>query len=138
MSPTAAWVLVGLFAVLVAVTVPVLLQLRKTLLAAEKTVETTGQRLDAALNELTTTLTKVNRAAEELERGTQKIAPLFDALHGIADGFVKVRSSLTTVAAVGASIGPMMVAGLRGLLGRDKDEDEDKDREKELVEEPKR
>jgi uncharacterized protein YoxC len=136
MSPTAAWVLVGLFAVLVAVTVPVLLQLRKTLQAAEKTVETTGQRLDAALGELTTTLTKVNRAAEELERGTQKIAPLFDALHGIADGFVKVRGSLTTVAAVGASIGPMMLAGLRGFFGRDKDED--KNEEKELVEEPKR
>ena len=99
MSPTAAWVLVALFAVLVGVTVPVLLQLRKTLQAAEKTVETTGERLDAALKELTTTLTKVNRAAEELERGTQKIIPVFDAVHGIAEGFAKVRSSLTAVAA---------------------------------------
>src|SRR5262245_58395958 len=136
MSPIAAWVLVGLFAVLVAVTVPVMLQLRKTLQATEKTIETTGQRLDVALGELTTTLTKVNRAAEELERGTQKIAPLFDALHGIADGFVKVRSSLTTVAAVGASIGPMVIAGLRGFFTRDKDKD--KDEEQELAEEPKR
>jgi uncharacterized protein YoxC len=124
MSPTAAWVLVGLFAVLVAVTVPVLLQLRKTLQAAEKTVESTGQRLDAALNELTVTLTKVNRAAEELERGTQKIAPLFDAVHGLADGFTKVRASLTAVAAVGASIGPMMVAGIRGLFAKDDDKKE--------------
>ena len=132
MSPTAAWVLVALFAVLVAVTVPVLLQLRKTLQAAEKTLETTGQRLDAALNELTVTLTKVNRAAEELERGTQKIAPVFDALHGLAEGFSKVRSSLTAVAAVGASIGPMMVAGIRGLFAKDKDD------EKDLAEEPKR
>jgi len=132
MSPTAAWVLVALFAVLVAVTVPVLLQLRKTLQAAEKTVETTGQRLDAALGELTVTLTKVNRAAEELERGTQKIAPVFDALHGLAEGFSKVRSSLTAVAAVGASIGPMMVAGIRGLFAKDKDD------EKDLAEEPKR
>ena len=130
MSPTAAWVLVALFAVLVGVTVPVLLQLRKTLQAAEKTVETTGQRLDAALNELTVTLTKVNRAAEELERGTQKIVPLFDAVHGVAEGFAKVRASLTAVAAVGASIGPMMVAGIRGLFA--------KDDEKELAEEPKR
>jgi len=124
MSPTAAWVLVGLFAVLVAVTVPVLLQLRKTLQAAEKTVESTGQRLDAALNELTVTLTKVNRAAEELERGTQRIAPLFDAVHGLADGFSKVRASLTAVAAVGASIGPMMVAGIRGLFAKDDDKKE--------------
>jgi len=124
MSPTAAWVLVGLFAVLVAVTVPVLLQLRKTFQAAEKTVESTGQRLDAALNELTVTLTKVNRAAEELERGTQRIAPLFDAVHGLADGFSKVRASLTAVAAVGASIGPMMVAGIRGLFAKDDDKKE--------------
>ena len=124
MSPTAAWVLVGLFAVLVAVTVPVLLQLRKTLQAAEKTVESTGQRLDAALNELTVTLTKVNRAAEELERGTQRIAPVFDAVHGLADGFSKVRASLTAVAAVGASIGPMMVAGIRGLFAKDDDKKE--------------
>jgi len=43
-----------------------------------------------------------------------------------------VRSSLTAVAAVGASIGPMMVAGIRGLFAKDKDD------EKDLAEEPKR
>jgi uncharacterized protein YoxC len=119
MSPLAAWILVGLLAVLVGVAVPVLLQLRSTLATAEKTLESTGKRLDVALTELTETLGRVNKAAGELERGTQKLVPVFDAIHGLVEGFQKVKSSLFTVAAIGASIGPMMVAGMRGLLGKD-------------------
>lgn len=122
MSPLVAWVLVGLLAILVAVAVPVLLQLRRTLQTAERTIESTGQRLDVVLSELSETLGRVNRAATELERGTQKILPVFDALHGITDGIQKVKSSLLTVAAIGASIGPMMVAGMRGLFGKDNEE----------------
>ena len=119
MSPLATWTAVALLAVLVAVAVPVLLQLRRTLVTAEKTLDSTGKRLDVALTELTETLGRVNKAAAELERGTQKLVPVFDALHGIVDGFQKVKSSLFTVAAVGASLGPMVVAGVRGLLGKD-------------------
>jgi uncharacterized protein YoxC len=133
MSPIAAWTLVGLFAVLVAVTVPVLLQLRRTLEATQKTLESTGQRLDVALTELTQTLGRVNRAADELERGGRKIAPLFDALHGLAEGFVKVKASLATVAAVGAAVGPMLVAGLRGLLSRNDEKRTDEERIEEEV-----
>jgi len=119
MSPLAAWILVGLFAVLVAVAVPVLLQLRRTLATAEKTIASTGQRLDVALTELTETLGRVNKAAMELERGAQKVVPVFDALHGITDSIYKVKSSLLTVAALGASLGPMVLAGVRGLFGKD-------------------
>ena len=119
MSPLAAWIVVGLLAVLVGVAVPVLLQLRRTLATAEKTIESTGKRLDVALGELTETLGRVNKAAGELERGTQKLVPVFDALHDIVGGINKVKSSLLTVAAIGASLGPMMVAGVRGLLGKD-------------------
>ena len=122
MSPTVAWVLVGLLAILVAVAVPVLLQLKRTLQTTERTIESTGQRLDVVLSELSETLGRVNRAATELERGTQKILPVFDALHGITDGIQKVKGSLLTVAAIGASIGPMMVAGMRGFFGKDNEE----------------
>ena len=135
MSPLVAWVLVGLLAVLVAVAVPVLLQLRKTLQTTERTIESTGKRLDVVLSELSETLSRVNRAATELERGTQKILPVFDALHGITDGIQKVKGSLLTVAAIGASIGPMMVAGVRGLFGKD---NEERKAETELAAEEKR
>ena len=119
MPQAAVWVLVALAAVLVGFLVPALLQLRRTLATAERTLESTSKSVDLALAELTQTLGRVNKVAGELERGTQQLGSLFEAMHGLGDAVLKIKSSLGAVAAVGASIGPMFVAAVRGFLGKD-------------------
>jgi len=124
MSETATWVLVGLAAVLVAAAVVALVQLARTLKTLQ--LESTGSRVDKALDDLSTTLNRVNRVAGELERGTLQISALFDVLGGVGDALVKIRSSIGTVATVTAALGPMLVAAARGWFrwGGDADEDE--------------
>jgi uncharacterized protein YoxC len=126
MSETATWVLVGLAAVLVAAAVVALVQLARTLKTLQHTLESTGSRVDKALDDLSTTLNRVNRVAGELERGTLQISALFDVLGGVGDALVKIRSSIGTVATVTAALGPMLVAAARGWFrwGGDADEDE--------------
>jgi uncharacterized protein YoxC len=124
MPQAAVWVAVGLLAVLVAAAVPVLIQLRRTLATAETTLQSTSRRVDAALDGLTETLDRVNKAAAELERGAKQAASLFEILGGIGDALVKVRSSVGTLAAIGASVGPMVIAAVRAVF-RKRDERED-------------
>lgn len=123
MPQAAVWVVVALLAILVAAAVPALLQLRRTLATAERTIAATGSRVDAALLELSETLGRVNRAAEVLERAAQDLGSFFDTLRGVRDSVAKVKSSLTSVAAIGASIGPMIYAALRGVFRSDKPEE---------------
>jgi len=112
MPTAAAWVLVALAALFVGAAVPVLLQLRRTLETAQQTLETTGRRMNEVLNEVTTTLTRVNRAADELERGVSSAASLFTALGGIGDALSKVRSSIGAVASLGSVLGGAVLAAL--------------------------
>jgi uncharacterized protein YoxC len=125
MPQAAVWIAVGLVAVLVAVAVPTLLQLRRTLRVAERTLDSTGKKLDGALDELTGTLDRLNRAAEQLERGTHRVASLFEVLGDIGDAVVKVKSSLGVMVTVGAALGPMLLAAIRGAFGRGEDEPSD-------------
>ena len=71
MSQAPLWVLVALFGILVAVSIPVLLQLRKTLTTADSTLEIAERRLGVALKELTETLTHVTRASQEAHWATE-------------------------------------------------------------------
>jgi uncharacterized protein YoxC len=113
MPVAAAWILVALVAVLVAFAVPALWQLRKTLRAAEQTLETTGKRVNEALDGLTVTLARVNRAAEELENGMGRVSNLLTALGGIGDAIVRFRSSFGTI----ASLGSILSGGVMAALG---------------------
>ena len=124
MPQAAVWVAVGLLAVLVGAAVPVLIQLRKTLATVETTLQSTAQRVDAALAGLTETLERVNKAAAELERGAQKMASLFEVLGGIGDALGKVRSSVGTLAAIGASVGPIVVAAVRAAFRKRREHDD--------------
>jgi uncharacterized protein YoxC len=123
MSPAAGWVLVALAAVMVGAAVPVLLQLRKTLKAAEQTLETTGRHLNEALDQLSVTLERVNRASEELEHGVKRVSSLLAALGGIGDALIKVRSTVGTVASLGSILGGAFLAAF-GLRSRHKDDEE--------------
>lgn len=117
MPVSAVWITVALFFILVAVAVPALLQLRRTLAVAQSTLESTGRRADAALEELTRTLEKLDRAATELELGTQKAANLFRALGDLADSVVAVKSSVASVATIGGALFPVLRAAVRAFLG---------------------
>ncbi|HJQ99627.1 MAG TPA: DUF948 domain-containing protein [Candidatus Polarisedimenticolaceae bacterium] len=112
-----AWIAVLLFAVLVAVAVPVLLQLRRTLAKADQTLEVAERRLDASLRELTTTLTHINRSAEELEKVTQSLGGIFRAFEKTGGPLQRLKSSLRTLSAIPSAVGPMLVAAVRGALG---------------------
>jgi uncharacterized protein YoxC len=119
MTPIAGWVLVALAAVIVGVAVPVLVQLRKTLRAAEQTLETTGRHLNEALNQLSVTLERVNRASEELEHGVKRVSSLLAALGGIGDALGKVRQTVGSVASIGSIVGGAFLAAF-GLRSRHK------------------
>jgi ABC-type transporter Mla subunit MlaD len=139
MTEAAGWVLVALAAVLVGAAVPVLLQLRKTLKTAEQTVDTTGRHLNEALNQLSVTLERVNRASGELEHGVKQVSSLLAALGGIGDALVKVRSTVGTVASLGSILGGALLAafGLRSHhKADDKAEPRPAPREEEAEEEP--
>jgi uncharacterized protein YoxC len=124
MTPAAGWVLVAFAAILVGVAVPVLLQLRKTLKAAEETMESTGRHVNETLDQLSITLLRVNRASEELERGMSRASSLLAALGGIGDALGKVRSSLGTVASLGSILGGALLAAFsRGSRDNDKEAD---------------
>ena len=119
MPAAAVWVLVALAAVLVGVAVPALLQLRRTLKAAEQTLESTGRQLNQTLDRLTTTLERVERTADELEQGVIRVKSLFEALGGIGDALGKIRSSVFAVTSIGSIIGSALLAAL-GLKSRDR------------------
>ena len=115
-----AWIAVVLFAVLVAVAIPVLLQLRRTLKTADNTFEVAERRLDASLRELTTTLTHINRSAEQLEKLTRSVGGTFRVLEKTGSPLQRLKSSVRTVSAIPSAIGPMLVAAVRGALGVEK------------------
>jgi len=125
MTAAAGWVLVALVGVLVAVAIPVLLQLRKTLKTTEETLEVTSRHLNDALDQLSITLERVNRAADEMEGGVKRVSSLLAALGGIGDALVKVRSTVGTVASLGSILGGALLAAF-GLRSRDSGKEADR------------
>jgi uncharacterized protein YoxC len=134
MPPIAVWILVALAAILVGVAVPVLLQLRRTLQAAEQTLLTTGRRVEETLVQLGVTLERVNRASAELEKGVVRVSSLLEALGGVGDALGKVRASVGSMASIGASLGSVLVGALRAAFaggGRRADPEGDEPLERE-------
>jgi len=120
MPQAAVWILVALAAILVGVAIPALVQLRRTLRAAETTLESTGHRVDEALSQLTTTLERVNRASAELEGGVKRVSSLLEALGSVGDTLGKIQSSLGKVTSLGVSLGSVVVGAMRAAF-RDRD-----------------
>jgi uncharacterized protein YoxC len=119
MPAAAVWVLVALVAVLVGVAVPALLQLRRTLKAAEQTLESTGRQVTQTLERLTNTLERVERAAQDLESGVNLAKSLFEAMGSIGDALGKIRSSVFAVTSIGSIVGSALLAAF-GLKSRDR------------------
>ena len=116
MTQAPLWIAVALFAVLVGVTVPVLLQLRRTLTSADQTLDNLDRRLGHALDEVSKTLGYVNRSAEQVEHVTKRLGGLFQTASRVGGTLQRVRSSVRAVTTVGASVGPVLAAVIRGAL----------------------
>jgi uncharacterized protein YoxC len=124
MTPAMAWILVGLAAILSAAIVMVLLQLRRTLVSAERTLqtlETTGRHLNDTLDGVTTTLARVNRAVDELERAAGRASMVMDGLSGIGDMVSRLKSSMGIVTSIGSALAGAVLTAV-GLRSRGKGE----------------
>ena len=118
MPSFAVWILVILAAILVAAAVPALIQLRRTLLTAERTLETTGRRLDETLIQAAATLERVNRASAELEKGVTRVSGLLETLGTAGDALMNIRASIGRVAAVGTVLADVLSGPFRSLFRR--------------------
>ena len=117
MTQAPAWIAVVLFAVLVGVAVPVLLQLKRTLTSTDRMLEVAERRLGVALAEVTDTLGHINRSAEEIEKVTKSLGGMVRTLERTGTGLQRVKSSLRRVTAIPAAVGPMLIAAIRGAMG---------------------
>ena len=108
MMAAALIVAVALLAVLVAVAVPALLQLRRTLRAAENLLEETGPRLARTLDESARAAETLNRTARHVEGSTARIRDFFEATEGFAESVARagdtIRDTGTMVGAVVSGI----------------------------------
>jgi ABC-type transporter Mla subunit MlaD len=91
MTQAPLWIAVALFGVLVGATVPVLF-------------------LGRAVDEVAKTLGHVNRSADDVERVTKLLGGLYQNIGRTGSSLQRLKASLRTVTAVGASVGPMLSA----------------------------
>jgi uncharacterized protein YoxC len=113
---------VVLLAVLVGAAIPVLSQLRSTLVTARRTLERLGPETDRTLTEARKAASRIERLCGQFEQGGEGLVKLMHELGGVGAALGKLRHSMHTAAAVGGALGPAVVAAL-GALGRGGRED---------------
>jgi hypothetical protein len=106
--------LVVLAAVLVGVAIPVLVQLRATLRAMEKTVQRSGARLDEALGATTAAAGRIDALVLRLEEGG-RIEQLVDGVADVSRMVSQLRDTIRVASAVGAAVGPAVAAAVRAF-----------------------
>jgi hypothetical protein len=106
--------LVVLAALLVGAAIPVLVQLRATLRAMEKTLQHSGARLDQALGATTAAAGKIEALVVRLEEGG-RIEQLVDGVAAVSRMVNQMRDTLRVASAVGAAVGPAVAAAVRAF-----------------------
>jgi uncharacterized protein YoxC len=122
---TVTWQIVGVIvlAILVGALVPVLIQLRKTLRAAESVLGTTGPKLDRTLDEVSEAASRINLLGRSLERDAEGLRVFTDAAANLGRSLKQAQESLRMVTAIGAAVGPAIAAGLRSLFTPERDDE---------------
>ena len=112
------WQVVGLvlLAILVGAGLPALVQLRRTLRSAQTFLDSTGQRLDRTLDEVTDAAARINRLGKSLEEDAEGLRVFTDAAAGLGRSLKQAQESIRLVTVVGGAVGPALVAGLRALF----------------------
>jgi hypothetical protein len=106
--------LVILAAVLVGAAIPVLVQLRATLRAMEKTLQRSGARLDEALGATTAAAGRIDALVVRLEEGG-RVEQLLDGLTAVSGMVSQLRDTVRVASAVGAAVGPAVAAAVRAF-----------------------
>jgi len=106
--------LVVLAAVLVGAAIPVLVQLRATLRAMEKTLERSGARLDEALGATVAAAGKIEAVVVRLEDGG-RIEQLVDGVAAVSRMVSQLRDTVRVASAVGAAVGPAVAAAVHAF-----------------------
>ena len=107
-----------LLAVFVGATIPVLIQLTLTLRSARNVLDSSGKKLDHALDEITTATQRVNRVGAGLEESVQKVRDVVDTVSSLGESVTRLRDSISTAATIGNAVGPAVAAALRAFWDR--------------------
>ncbi len=113
---TESWgiALVVLVALLVGAAIPVLIQLRATLRAVEKTVQRSGAKLDEALAATSSAATRVDALVARLEEGG-RIEQLVDGVAATTRMVTQLRETVRVASALGAAVGPAVAAAVHAF-----------------------
>lgn len=118
MQQTLLVVAVVLVAVLVGAAIPVLLQLRRTLRTMETFLETTGVRLNHALDEASEAAVKIQLVTGHIEGGVAELQKLLGAAGSVAESLGELRDSLRGLLGGIAAIGPAIAGAIHAVAGR--------------------
>ncbi len=125
---------VVLFAILVAVLIPTLLQARTTLVSAQKFLDATQPQVERTLDELTTTAQHLQRVATGIEERVDQAKDILGSAQHVVGQVARLGKSIQTVTAIGAAVGPAVVAAARAFFTRGSSAEIDKDVREEKVE----
>jgi len=106
--------LVVLAAVLVGAAIPVLVQLRATLRAMEKTLQQSGGRLDKALDATIAAAGRIDALVVRLDEGG-RIEQFVDGVAAMSRMVSQLRDTLRVASAVGAAVGPAVAAAVHAF-----------------------
>ncbi len=123
MEGTVSLVLLVLLGVLVGAAVPALVQLRRTLKAAEVFLERTGGKLEATLDEVAATSGRLQKLLERFERAAPGGGPDPAALASLLSSFGGIGDSLRKIVLVVSALGPV-VAAVAGSIRKPREEED--------------
>src|SRR5262245_4304166 len=112
-----AFAAIVLLAVAVGAAVPALLQLRKTLRAAELTLESSRPRLARALDEAGAAAETLNRTAAHVERGSAGLERIVESASGVADSMDEAAAKIRSTGAMVGAVVAGLAAGARAMGG---------------------
>jgi hypothetical protein len=106
--------LVVLAALLVGALLPLLFQARATLRSVQRLVDTAGPQMVRTLTALDAAAGDVRSLTRTAEAGGPTLNAFFEAVAGLTTTANQMRGALKTASAVGAAIGPAVVAAVQG------------------------
>ena len=116
MDESTFWViLLVILAIVVGAAIPALIQLTLTLRTARRVLDSSGQKLDKTLAEITTATQRINRVGAGLEDTVQKARDLVDNVAGLGESVTRLRDSIRTAAVIGNAVGPAVAAAVRAF-----------------------
>ena len=103
-----------LAALLVGALLPLLFQARATLRSVQRLVDTAGPQMVRTLAALDAAAGDVRSLTRTAEGGGPTLEAFFEAVAGLTTTANQMRGALKTASAVGAAIGPAVVAAVQG------------------------